>query len=154
MGAKLQGSGGSGKRGRPAANVEPNIIPFIDVMLVLLIIFMVAAPLATVDVKVTLPPSEINPSKRPPKPVFISLQSDGTTYLGNDPIQTWDIPSKIGDAVKKANPQIASEDALIYDQRIYVRADGDVPYRDVMRVMNRVQDGGFFKVGLVAEDRR
>lgn len=154
MGAKLAGSGGGGKRSRPTPNVEPNIIPFIDVMLVLLIIFMVAAPLATVDVNVTLAPSEVNPSKRPPKPVFISLQNDGKTYLGNDPIETWDIPSKIGDAVKKANPRIANDDMQIYDQRIYVRADGDVPYRNVMRVMNRVQDGGFFKVGLVAEDRR
>jgi biopolymer transport protein ExbD len=154
MGAKLGGSGGGGKRGRPSPNVEPNIIPFIDVMLVLLIIFMVAAPLATVDVNVSLAPSEINPSKRPPKPVFISLQRDGKTYLGNDPINTWDIPVEIGEAVKKANPRIANNDELLYSERVYVRADGDVPYRDVMRVMNRVQDGGFFKVGLVAEDRR
>jgi biopolymer transport protein ExbD len=104
--------------------VEPNIIPFIDVMLVLLIIFMVAAPLATVDVNVTLAPSEINPSKRPPKPVFISLQRDGKTYLGNDAVNTWDIPIKVGEAVKAANPLIANDDSLVYDQRVYVRADG------------------------------
>ena len=151
MGAKLQGSGGSGKRGRPAPNVEPNIIPFIDVMLVLLIIFMVAAPLATVDVNVTLPPSEINPSKRPPKPVFISVQADGTTYLGNDTVQTWDIPTKLSEAVKKANPTLTS-DTDIYAQRVYVRADGSVPYRNVMRVMNVLQDYGFYKVALVAEE--
>jgi biopolymer transport protein ExbD len=114
---------------------------------------MVAAPLATVDVNVDLPPSEINPSKRPPKPVFISLQRDGSTYLGNDRIEMWNIPTELSKAVKKANPTMKT-DQEIYSQRVYVRADGEIPYKEVMRVMNRVQDGGFFKVGLVAADRR
>ena len=144
MGMNVGNSGGSDE---PDVMMDINTTPLIDVMLVLLIIFMVAAPLATVDVNVTLAPSEINPSKRPPKPVFISLQRDGKTYLGNDAVNTWDIPIKVGEAVKAANPLIANDDSLVYDQRVYVRADGDVPYRDVMRVMNRVQDGGFFKVG-------
>lgn len=155
MGAKIS-SGGSGKRGQFATNAEPNIIPFVDVMLVLLIIFMVAAPIASVDVKVDLPKSKVLPSKRPPKQTYVSVQDHGGAvkyFVGND-----ETPGdNIGKAVLKEVPKNNREAKVLEDiliERIYVRADAVTPYRNVVFVMNRLQDEGFFKVALVGEDAR
>lgn len=151
-------SGGGGKRGRLDVNAEPNVIPFIDVMLVLLIIFMVAAPIATVDIQVELPKSKILPSKRPPKPTWVSVQDDGSgvirTYVMNDEVPMDNIGPATFDAVNANTPTAGGDEDQILDQRIYIRAQTQTQYKNVMRVMNRLQDRGFTKIALVTEDRR
>jgi biopolymer transport protein ExbD len=158
MGAKLAGGGGSGKRGALSVNSEPNIVPFVDVMLVLLIIFMVASPVASVDINVTLPNSKTLPSKRPPKPTYVTIQDQNGVigyYVGNDQVTDTSLLGKTTmDAVIAANPTFNGDLAKIIDQRIYVRADGQTPYRNVVFAMNRVQDVGFYKVALVGADKR
>ncbi|MFT3726284.1 MAG: biopolymer transporter ExbD [Terricaulis sp.] len=155
MAGKLAGGGGKG-RGLDV-NADPNVIPFIDIMLVLLIIFMIAAPISSVDIKVDMPNSKIDPSKRPPRPTWVSIQDQNgqvRTYVMNDEVNIADLGEKTFDAVKVNTPQIANDEYAIRDQRIYIRADAGTPYRNVVRVMNRLQDKGFSKIGLVAEDRR
>jgi biopolymer transport protein ExbD len=158
MGAKLAGGSSSGKRGALDVNAEPNIVPFVDVMLVLLIIFMVASPVASVDVNVTLPNSKVLPSKRPPKPTYITIQDkDGVVgyFVGNDEVaDTSEMGKKTFEAVNKDNPKFKGDLATIIEQRIYVRADGETPYRNVVFAMNRLQDAGFYKVALVGADKR
>lgn len=153
MGAKLANTG---SKGGPEVNAEPNVIPFVDVMLVLLIIFMVAAPIATVDVKVDLPASKVIPSKRPGKPTYVSVQ-DVTggmrVFVGNDQVELAEIGPKTVDEVRKNNRKFTSMTEII-DERIYIRAQRETQYRNVVFVMNRLQDSGFYKIALVAEDRR
>jgi TonB system transport protein ExbD (group 1) len=144
MGAKLSGSGG----GKYAvdANSEINVTPFVDVMLVLLIIFMVAAPLASVNVKIALPPAVAKASTNPPKPIYISIQPSGKIYIGDFPSDLAtlgdDMRKQLGD---KRNPT---------KERIFIRADKDVMYGDFMGVMNMLQDNGFYSVALVGEDKK
>lgn len=145
MGAKLSGPGGDNKY-QEEANSSINVTPFVDVMLVLLIIFMVAAPLAAVTVKVALPPAVAKPSTNPPKPVYISIQSNGRLFIQDFPSDI----ATLGDDLRKQlgarrNPQ---------KERIYIRADKDVMYGDFMGVMNMLQDNGFYSVALVGEDNR
>ena len=104
---------------------EINVTPFIDVMLVLLIIFMVAAPLATVDIPVNLPASTAEPQPRPDKPLFLTVKSDLTLALGNDPVSREGLRGTL-DAAAKGDK----------DTRIFLRADKTVPYGEVMEVMN------------------
>jgi biopolymer transport protein ExbD len=115
-----------------------NVTPFIDVMLVLLIIFMVAAPLATVDVPVDLPSSTAQPQQRPPKPVYISIKADGSIAIGDDPVPAASLASALVAATQGDK-----------DQRLFVRGDKAVPYGDVMKVMNVLRDAGYLKVALV-----
>jgi biopolymer transport protein ExbD len=158
MGSKLAGGSASGKRGALDVNAEPNIVPFVDVMLVLLIIFMVASPVASVDINVTLPNSKVLPSKRPPKPTYVTIQDKNGVvgyFVGNDEIvDTTTMGKKAMEAVSKDNPKFQGDLAKIIDQRIYVRADGTTPYRNVVFAMNRLQDEGFYKVALVGADKR
>jgi biopolymer transport protein ExbD len=158
MAGKVSAPGhGGGKRGRMEVTADPNVIPFIDVMLVLLIIFMIAAPISSVDIEVDMPTSRIEPSKRPPRPTWISVtESAGgvEVYVMNDPVTLANLGQATYDAVKQNSPQIADDDFEIKDQRIYIRADSGLPYRNVVRVMNQLQNRGFTKIGLVAEDRR
>ena len=144
-------------RGRRTIN-EINMVPFIDVMLVLLIIFMIAAPISSVDIEVDMPTSRIEPSKRPPRPTWVSIAESPTggieTYVMNDLVPMANLGEATFDAVKINSPQIANDEFEIKDQRIYIRADAGLPYRNVVRVMNRLQDKGFTKIGFVAEDRR
>jgi biopolymer transport protein ExbD len=127
-------------------------------MLVLLIIFMIAAPISSVDIEVDMPTSRIEPSKRPPRPTWISLNQapgGGTqVFVMNDPVTLDTLGEATFEAVKLNSPQIADDEYEITDQRIYIRADGELEYRNVVRVMNRLQDRGFTKIGFVAEDRR
>ncbi|HSZ64845.1 MAG TPA: TonB system transport protein ExbD [Xanthobacteraceae bacterium] len=120
-----------------------NVTPFIDVMLVLLIIFMVAAPLATVDVPVDLPSSTAQPQQRPPKPVYISIKADGSIAIGDDPVPRDSFASALI-AATQGNK----------DQRLFVRGDKAVPYGDVMQVMNALRDAGYLKVALVGMESR
>jgi biopolymer transport protein ExbD/biopolymer transport protein TolR len=143
MAAKLAGSGGG--RYDIEQNHEINVTPFVDVMLVLLIIFMVAAPLATVSVKVDLPPAVAIPSPTPPKPIYISIQKDGSLHIGDFPT---DLDS-MGDDLHK---QIGKRDPT--KERIYIRADKETIYGDFMNVMNKLQDNGFYSVALIGTDQR
>lgn len=142
MGAKLGGSGG-GSRYTVEQNSEINVTPFVDVMLVLLIIFMVAAPLASVSVEVKLPPAVAKPRPNPPKPVFISIQKSGNIYIGDFPT---DIPS-LGDDLHKA---VGHRDPT--KERIFIRADQETRYGAFMQVMNALQDNGFYSVALIGQD--
>jgi biopolymer transport protein ExbD len=154
MAGKVAG-GGSGKG--LEVNADPNVIPFIDIMLVLLIIFMIAAPISSVDIQVEMPDARIMPSQRPPRPTWISVNEDGGglhVFVMNDEVNIADLGERTYEAVQLNTPTIAGDDFEIRDQRIYIRADGDLAYRNVVRVMNRLQDKGFTKIGLVAEDRR
>jgi biopolymer transport protein ExbD len=133
------GGGSSGKRYDD--NSQINVTPFVDVMLVLLIIFMVAAPLASVNVKVDLPPSVSKPAKVK-DPVYVSLQKDGKIYIGDVQVRYSEFSTRLVSAAGNN-----------YNRRIFIRADKTVQYKEVMRVMNVVQDTGFYQIALVAEDR-
>ena len=144
MAAKLSGSGGEG-RYQEKQNAEINVTPFVDVMLVLLIIFMVAAPMAAVTVKVVLPPAVAPPGTNPPKPVYISLQPNGRIFIQDFPSDL----SALGDDLRT---QLGSTRNST-KERIFIRADKDVLYGDFMGVMNMLQDNGFYSVALVGEDK-
>jgi biopolymer transport protein ExbD len=128
----------SGDSDELVENHEINVTPFIDVMLVLLIIFMVAAPLSTVDVKVDLPASTATPQPRPDKPVYFTVKSDLTLSLGNE-----DVPRE-GAAAALAKATQGNKDA-----RIFLRADKSVDYGDLMEVMNLLRTAGYLKIALV-----
>ena len=140
MGAKVGGDENSSSKNY-SDNSEINVVPYIDVVLVLLIIFMVAAPLATVNVAVDLPPSNAEPTPNPKDPVFVSIQKTGQIFLGDNETSL----DRLGDAVM-------TRTLGDRENRIMVRADRDVIYGNVMRVMNVLQDYGFYKVALVAEE--
>lgn len=118
---------------------EINVTPFIDVMLVLLIIFMVAAPLSTVDLPVDLPSSSAVPTTRPDKPVYITIRSDLALALGDDPVQRANLVPALD-----AMPDAAK------DRRIFLRADRSVPYGDLMDVLELLRVGGYLRIALVA----
>jgi biopolymer transport protein ExbD len=120
---------------------EINVTPFIDVMLVLLIIFMVAAPLATVDVAVDLPVSTAEPQPRPDKPLFLTIKEDHTLALGNDTV-----------AEDNIGPALDTASGNDKDQRIFLRADKQVDYGALMEIMNKLRTAGYLKVALVGLD--
>ena len=121
---------------------EINVTPFIDVMLVLLIIFMVAAPLATVDVAVNLPASTAEPQPRPDKPIFLTVKADLTLALGEITVARETLGSALGAATRGDK-----------DTRIFVRADKTVPYGEMMEVMNLMRKAGYLKVALVGLEK-
>ena len=116
-----------------------NVTPFIDVMLVLLIIFMVAAPLSTVDLPVDLPTSTAMAEKRPDKPTYITIKSDLAVAVGEMPVKRVDLVRSL-DADASAGK----------DRRIFLRADRSVPYGELMDVLERLRVGGYHTVALVA----
>jgi len=120
---------------------EINVTPFIDVMLVLLIIFMVAAPLATVDVAVDLPGSTAEPQPRPDKPWFLTIKGDRSLALGDSTVAADDIGSALDAA--SGNDK---------EQRIFLRADKQVDYGALMEVMNKLRSAGYLKIALVGLD--
>ena len=117
---------------------EINVTPFIDVMLVLLIIFMVAAPLATVDIAVDLPVSNAAPQPHPAKPTFLTVRADHSLALGDDTVAQADLARTL-DAVTGSNKE----------QRIFLRADKSVPYGELMGAMNALREAGYLKIALV-----
>ena len=141
MAAKL--SGGGGGKYHVEQNSEINVTPFVDIMLVLLIIFMVAAPLATVSVEVKLPTAVAPPQVNPPKPVFISIQNDGDVFLGDFRSSVDSLGDDLRTQIRTRNPE---------EERIFIRADQQTRYGDFMQVMNALQDNGFYSVALVGED--
>ncbi|MCA8928112.1 MAG: TonB system transport protein ExbD [Alphaproteobacteria bacterium] len=122
----------------PVETAEINITPFIDVMLVLLIIFMVAAPLSTVDVPVELPVATARPAPRPAEPVFLTIRQDGQVSVGETEVAAADLLQRV---------ELIT--ALNRETRLYLRADRAVPYGDLMAVLNTLRVGGYLKVGLV-----
>ncbi|UDF02930.1 biopolymer transporter ExbD [Asticcacaulis sp. AND118] len=143
MGAKLGGGGGS--RYNVEQNSEINVTPFVDIMLVLLIIFMVSAPMATVSIKLDLPPPvpSDQPLDKPKDPVFISIQGPDDLYIGANKTSLATLAQDLSVALESPNPT---------DERVLVRGDADIEYNDFMSVLNVLQDNGFFKIGLINED--
>lgn len=115
-----------------------NVTPFIDVILVLLIIFMVAAPLSTVDVAVDLPVSNAQPQPRPDTPIFLTVKGDLSLTLGNDGVPRESLGATL-------DRQTNSD----REQRVFLRADGAVAYRELMDVMNLLRQAGYLKIALV-----
>ena len=120
-----------------------NVTPFIDVMLVLLIIFMVAAPLATVDVPVDLPSSNAQQQQRPNKPIFITIKADHTLAIGEDSVTPGTLAAAL-DAATGSNKE----------ERIFLRSDRSVPYGDVMQVLDVLRGASYLKVALVGLETR
>lgn len=121
---------------------EINVTPFIDVMLVLLIIFMVAAPLSTVDIAVDLPSSTTAPSPRPDKPAYVTLKSDLSLYLADQPVERASLAARL-DELTGGNRET----------RIFLRADRQVDYGDLIATMDLLREAGYLKVALVGLEK-
>ena len=122
-----------------AENHEINVTPFIDVILVLLIIFMVAAPLSTVDLPIDLPSSTATPQKKPDKPTYVSIKPDLSVAIGEQMVKRIDLVRSL-DATSTVNK----------DNAIFVRSDRAVPYGELMDVLEILRAGGYGKIKLVA----
>src|SRR5450631_111882 len=122
-----------------AESHEINVTPFIDVILVLLIIFMVAAPLSTVDLPIDLPTSSATPQKKPDKPTYLSIKPDLTLAIGEDPVKRADLVSVLGRLADMST-----------DKYVFLRADRAVPYGELMGVMEILRSGGYSRIKLVA----
>ena len=131
-------SRGNGRRGRPMAEI--NVTPFVDVMLVLLIIFMVTAPLLTVGVPIELPETKGQQLQTNKDPVTISVDKAGKVFIQETEIRLDEIAPKLRAIAKNG-----------YDEQIFIRGDKGIDYGTVMRVMGRVKSAGFTKVSLVTE---
>jgi biopolymer transport protein TolR len=127
-------------RGRYRPLAEINVTPLVDVMLVLLIIFMVTAPLMTSGVSVDLPKTSAQPVNSDSEPLTVSIKADGTIFLQDQSVDVGDLVSKL-QALAKDNPE----------RRIFVRGDKDLAYGRIMEVMGTITQGGFTKVALLAE---
>ena len=137
MGVGIKRSTG-GRRHRPMGEI--NVTPFVDVMLVLLIVFMVTAPLLTVGVEVDLPKTKAGAINADAAPLVVSIKSDGSLYLQETVVEPEALIPRLK-AISNANP----------DVRIFVRGDQAVSYGEVLSVMGRIQSAGFEKVALVAK---
>jgi len=141
MGADLKARGGGGRRkGKYKPMAQINVTPFVDVMLVLLIIFMVTAPLLATGVKVDLPQTSAKTLSQDDKPLSVSLRSDGKVFLNDTEVQTETLVERI-----RAIGEVSNE------TRIFVRADETLSYGKVMRVMGMINGAGFNKVALVTQ---
>jgi biopolymer transport protein TolR len=132
---------GRRRRARPLSEI--NVTPFVDVMLVLLIVFMVTAPLLTVGVPVDLPKTKAQPLSQDREPLTLSVRRDGSIYLQNTRISEDDLV-----------PRLTAIAASGYDQRVFVRGDRAVDYGRVMQVMAMVSAAGFTHIGLVTDVAR
>ncbi|KAA5802347.1 biopolymer transporter ExbD [Alkalicaulis satelles] len=144
MGAGVDNNSGvkSGRRRwKPAAEI--NVTPFVDVMLVLLIVFMISAPLLTVGIEVDLPDTEARAMTTSEEPLTITIQSDGTIFLMETPVP-----------YDELGPRLRAIAGAQSGARVYIRADRGVPYGEVMRVMARVSASGHPNIGLVTDPVR
>ncbi len=145
MGASLAGGGrpGGGRRGRARKHApmsEINVTPFVDVMLVLLIVFMVTAPLLTAGVPLELPESKGQQLQTNKEPLTISVDKQGRVFIGETEVKLDELAPKLK-AIAKGG----------FDEQIFIRGDKGVEYGTVMRVMSRIKLGGFNKVSLITE---
>lgn len=131
-------------RGRYRPLAEINVTPLVDVMLVLLIIFMVTAPLMTSGVNVDLPKTNAAPLSQDNEPLTVSVNAEGKIYLQDSAVELPDLVQKL-QAISQVNGQANP------DRRIFVRADKGIQYGRVMEVMGTITEGGFTKVALLAE---
>ena len=143
MGSKLSGPGGQGGK-TIEQNADINVTPFVDIMLVLLIIFMVAAPMATVSIRLDLPPATPPPPGVIKEPVYITIQDTGSIFLADRQTTIETLAADVCVALAVATN--------CREERVFVRAQPDVKYDQFMEVMNALQEQGFFKVGLLNED--
>ena len=147
MAAKLAGPAG-GSQYSVEANHEINVTPFVDVMLVLLIIFMVAIPAATVSIKLDLPPAiPPPPGTKVKEPVLINLSPGGGVYIGEKATTLDTLPADLSQTLRVDDPTLPPT-----EQRVYIRADKTVRYGDFMAVMNTLQGNGFYQVALINEE--
>ncbi len=142
MGSKLSGPAGQGGK-TIEQNADINVTPFVDIMLVLLIIFMVAAPMATVSIKLDLPPAVPNENEPEEKPVVVNIQESGSLFIADQPTSI---------ATLEADLCSALGGGACKEERLFIRADAEVKYNQFMEVMNRLQETGYYKVGLINED--
>ena len=136
------GGGGSGRRHRRRRSApisEINVTPFVDVMLVLLIVFMISAPLLTVGVPIDLPETRAKALQTETEPLTVSVGSDGKIYLQDTEI-----------TVEELVPRLQAIATAGYEERIFVRGDRDAEYGSMMQVMGRLNQAGFRRIGLVA----
>ena len=146
MGAKI-GGGGKGKFDL-GQNSDMNVTPFVDVMLVLLIIFMVSIPAATVSIKLDLPPAiPPPPGTKVKEPVLINLQRGQLVFIGEQATNLERLTADLTTTLSQDDPTIPPT-----EQRVYIRADRDVIYGDFMAVMNTLQGNGFYQVALINEE--
>jgi len=146
MAAKLGGQGGG--RFSLGQNSDINVTPFVDVMLVLLIIFMVAIPAATVSIKLDLPPAiPPPPGTKVKEPTLINIQQGGAIFIG-------DRASSLDGLISDLSARLTQDDPATPppQQRVYIRADKSVRYGDFMAVMNTLQGNGFYQVALINEE--
>jgi biopolymer transport protein TolR len=127
-------------RGRYRPLSEINVTPLVDVMLVLLIIFMVTAPLMTSGVSVDLPKTNAQPINNDSQPLTVTIRANGDIYLQDEPVPLEDVVGKLK-AIAQNNP----------DRRIFVRGDKELPYGRIMQLMGIITQGGFTHVALLAE---
>jgi len=141
MGASLNGGGAHRHRpGRTRILAEINVTPLVDVMLVLLIVFMVAAPLLTVGVAVDLPETAAQPIPDQGEPLTVTITADGTIFVQETAVE-----------IDNLVPQLEAIATTGYDQRIYIRGDQARSYGEVVRVMGRINTAGFRRIGLVTD---
>lgn len=146
MGMSVGGRGGGRRRGRRAKSQpmsEINVTPLVDVMLVLLIVFMVAAPLLTVGVPIDLPESQAKSLNTESKPITVSVTSEGDVYVGENKVDPADLITTI-----EAQAPNGTE------ERIYVRGDTVADYGSVMKIMGQLSGAGFTKIGLITEQEQ
>jgi biopolymer transport protein ExbD len=138
-------------------NSEPNVIPFIDIMLVMLIIFMVAAPMPTVDVKVDLPPPGIPIYTQPEdKPTIVSIQDEGgvlTYYIGDEIVTRDRFKDRLFQVVRQNNTTMRDDLAKLFqDAKVFVDADQETNYANVISLINEIDQAGFKQVSLLVKD--
>ncbi|MGE0254964.1 MAG: protein TolR [Alphaproteobacteria bacterium] len=119
---------------------EINVAPFVDVMLVLVVIFMLTAPLLTVGVPVDLPQATASPIREEREPLVLSIDKDGRIFLMDSEVEQASLAARLG-AMARANPEL----------RVFVRGDRSISYGRIMEVMGMVSESGFTKVALIAE---
>jgi biopolymer transport protein ExbD len=146
MAAKL--GGGRGGRFDLGQNSDINVTPFVDVMLVLLIIFMVAIPPATISIKLDLPPAvPPPPGTKVQPPILVNVQEGGSVFIGDQKTSLGSLPSDLAVALERNDPTKPAT-----QQRVYIRADKTVRYGDFMQVMDTLQGNGYYQIALINEE--